>query len=97
MLTPTFALVLFVSAAAFAVFGQALVLRAAFRGRTPAANATPASRVREVLWIALPALAVVLVVLATWRALPRRDVPPGQRESVPAIRTAGPPLAPAGA
>jgi heme/copper-type cytochrome/quinol oxidase subunit 2 len=96
VLSPQSALILFAAAATLAVVGQLLVLRDALAGRTPAASATTASRAREVLWIAIPALALALVVFGTWRALPRRDVPPASIKAAPITRTVAAPLAPTG-
>ena len=64
-------MVLFGLATLLAVAGQLLVLRDAVTGRTPAANPSRASRAREILWIALPAIALGFLLVATWRALPR--------------------------
>lgn len=69
------ALVLFWSAAAVALVAQFMVLRAALAGRTPAASATTAARVRETIWIVLPAVALVFVLWFTWQALPRVIAP----------------------
>ena len=72
VLTPEFALVLFAGAATLAVVGQLFVLRAALAGRTPSSVRSPAGRLRELLWIALPAFALMLVLVATFLVLPRR-------------------------
>jgi hypothetical protein len=73
VLTPTIAVVLFAIAAALAVAGQLLVLRDALAGRTPAAGTSLAARGRELVWIAVPAILLALVLLATWRSLPVQD------------------------
>jgi hypothetical protein len=70
-LSATAAHVLFWGAALVAVFAQAMVLRAALAGRTPAASETTAARAREVLWIVLPAITLAVVLWFTWQALPR--------------------------
>lgn len=70
------ALVLFWSAAAVALVAQFMVLKAALAGRTPAASATTAARVRETIWIVLPAITLVAVLWFTWQALPRVAVTP---------------------
>lgn len=67
----TAAQILFWSAAAVAVFAQAMVLRAAFAGRTPAASPATSARMRELLWIVLPAIALVVLLWFTWKAVPR--------------------------
>lgn len=71
-MSPTLSLVVFVLAAALAVVGQLLVLRDGLAGRTPAAGGGAAARVREALWITIPAVALALTLWATWRALPSR-------------------------
>jgi heme/copper-type cytochrome/quinol oxidase subunit 2 len=70
-LSETAAHVLFWGAATVAVFAQAMVLRAALAGRTPAASDTTGARAREVLWIVLPAITLAVVLWFTWQALPR--------------------------
>ncbi|MGQ0767293.1 MAG: hypothetical protein ACT4OZ_16715 [Gemmatimonadota bacterium] len=65
-------LLLFIALAAVALYGQMCVLRSALAGRTPGAGTTRAARVRETVWILLPALALLLVLVATWRAVDRR-------------------------
>jgi hypothetical protein len=62
---------LYWTAAAVALYGQARLLLSALAGRTPGAASTPIARVREGIWIALPALALILVLLASWRMLAR--------------------------
>lgn len=76
---------LFVVGAGLALVGQLLVLRDGIAGRTPAAGAAPstAARAREGLWIAIPALVLVLTLWATWRALPRNRTPGSEGRSVP--------------
>jgi heme/copper-type cytochrome/quinol oxidase subunit 2 len=67
----TAAQILFWSAAAVAVFAQTMVLRAALAGRTPAASPATSARMRELLWIVLPAIALVVLLWFTWKAVPR--------------------------
>ena len=74
-LSQTAAQILFWCAAIVALFAQAMVLRAALAGRTPAASQATSARAREVLWIVLPACALAVVLWFTWRALPRRVSP----------------------
>lgn len=72
-MSPTLSFVVFVLAAALAAVGQLLVLRDGLAGRTPAAGAGTAARMREALWITIPAIALALTLWATWRALPARS------------------------
>ncbi len=69
------ALLIFAVAGGIALVGQLLVLRDLFAGQTPAANTAWASRAREALWIVLPALFLLLVLVATYRALPSATGP----------------------
>ena len=71
-MSPTLSLVVFVLAATLAAVGQLLVLRDGLAGRTPAAGPSAAVRLREALWITIPAVALALTLWATWRALPAR-------------------------
>lgn len=86
-MSPSLSLIVFVVAAALAVVGQLLVLRDGLAGRTPAAGTSVAARVREALWITIPALALGLTLWGTWRALPSRE-----RVATP-VRPAGEPVA----
>ncbi|MCC6319711.1 MAG: hypothetical protein IT361_18720 [Gemmatimonadaceae bacterium] len=72
VLSSTLTIPLFAIAAVIAVVGQIFILRDALAGRTPAASNTPAGRAREIIWIALPALTLALLLVATWRAIPPR-------------------------
>lgn len=72
-LSQTAAQILFWCAAIVALFAQAMVLRAALAGRTPAASQATSARAREVLWIVLPACALAVVLWFTWRALPQSE------------------------
>lgn len=71
-MSPTLSYVVFVLAAALAAVGQLLVLRDGLTGRTPAAGPGAAARLREALWITIPAIALALTLWATWRALPKQ-------------------------
>jgi hypothetical protein len=71
-MSPTASLAVFAVAAGLAIIGQMLVLRDGLIGRTPSANVTTGGRLREALWITLPAIALAATLWATWRALPPR-------------------------
>ncbi|HJU74617.1 MAG TPA: hypothetical protein VJ717_12785 [Gemmatimonadaceae bacterium] len=58
----------FWSCTALLVFGELMIVRAWWLGRTPASRTTPNPRAREFLWIALPALVLALTLVVTWRA-----------------------------
>ena len=95
-LSQTAAHVLFWGAATVAIFAQAMVLRAALAGRTPAASESAGARAREVLWIVLPAVTLAFVLWFTWRALPRsaaEELTPAALRSV-AVAQAKTPEAP---
>jgi heme/copper-type cytochrome/quinol oxidase subunit 2 len=80
----TLSLLLFAIAGGIAVFGQAMVLRDLFAGRTPAADTSAPSRVREVLWIVLPAVVLVALLVATWNAIPGASTATGVGLAAPA-------------
>jgi hypothetical protein len=63
---------IFWSAAALLVFGEWMILRAWWSGKTPPAGGRR-SRVREFVWIALPVALLSITLIATWRA--QRRVP----------------------
>jgi hypothetical protein len=77
---------LFVLCAVVAVVGQLFIFRDGLAGRTPASSTSTGGRAREILWIVLPALALVLVIVATWRALPvnTTQVVPASHPTAPA-------------
>jgi hypothetical protein len=77
---------LFAICAIMAVVGQLFIFRDAVAGRTPASSTSTSGRAREILWIVLPALALVLVIFATWRALPASTTPvvPASHPAAPA-------------
>lgn len=77
-------LLLFALAGGIALFGQAMVLRDLFAGRTPAADTSAPSRAREVLWIVLPAVVLVAVLVATWQAIPPAEPVTGVGAGAPA-------------
>jgi heme/copper-type cytochrome/quinol oxidase subunit 2 len=62
--------VIFWAAAACCALSQAAIVRSALRARAqrPDGSASP-PRATEVAWTVLPALALVLVLVVTWRVL----------------------------
>jgi heme/copper-type cytochrome/quinol oxidase subunit 2 len=66
---------IFWSAAARLVFGELMILRAWWAGRTPAADQLRRRRVSEFAWIALPVVILAITLAATWRAT---QPPPNQ-------------------
>ena len=90
--SPSTARLLFALAAGLAVLGQVLVLRDGLVGKTPAASQTSAGRMREALWIVIPAIALALTLLATWRSLPAAggSMIPAKRAPVKMPATAAP-------
>lgn len=67
---------LFWSTAALLVFGQLMILRAWWAGRTPAAGSTRRPRASEFVWIALPVLVLSATLALTWRARHALPQPP---------------------
>jgi hypothetical protein len=68
-LPSSLSLPLFAICAVVAIVGQLFIFRDLLAGRTPAASTSAGGRAREILWILLPALALALVIAATWRAV----------------------------
>ena len=69
--------VLFWSAAACCIAAQAIILRATLSGRTPGAPRTGGRaphRAGEIAWTILPAVALVVLLVFTWRAVQTRHV-----------------------
>jgi hypothetical protein len=95
VLSPSFSTTLFWAAAIVALGAQAMVLRAAFAGRTPASGTTSGARARELLWILLPAVALLLVLWFTWQALPHAST--GERTPASARAVAHEPQSRGGA
>jgi hypothetical protein len=58
---------IFWSAAALLLFGECMILRAWWAGRTPAAGVRR-PRASEFVWIALPVVLLAATLAATWRA-----------------------------
>ena len=90
MLPYSLSVPLFAICAITAVVGQLFIFRDGLAGRTPASSTSTGGRAREILWILLPALALVLVIVATWRALPAAPT-----QVVPANHPTAPVSAPA--
>jgi hypothetical protein len=89
VLPSSLSLPLFLLCAVVAVVGQLFIFRDLVAGRTPASSTSTGGRAREILWIVLPALALLLVIFATWRALPV-----GTAQVVPANGPTAPAAAP---
>jgi heme/copper-type cytochrome/quinol oxidase subunit 2 len=67
---------IFWSASALLVFGEVMILRAWWAGRTPPSGANARRpRAREFVWIALPAIILSATLVATWRAQHGPKVP----------------------
>jgi cytochrome c oxidase assembly protein subunit 15 len=73
VLSPVLSEILFWLAAGICAVAQIAVLRAALAGRTPGASRSAASRGLELFWVVLPAVALLFVLLWTWRSLPSRE------------------------
>lgn len=69
---------IFWSAAALLLFGQFMIVRAWWAGRTPAAGAACRPRARELVWITLPVVVLAVTLVATWRA--QRNAMPNQSQ-----------------
>jgi hypothetical protein len=65
---------IFWSAAALLIFGELMILRAWWAGRTPAAG-TRRPRASEFAFIALPVIALSVMLALTWRAQRIRSLP----------------------
>ena len=65
---------IFWSAAALLIFGELMILRAWWAGRTPAAG-TRRPRASEFAFIALPVLVLSVVLALTWHAQNTRPLP----------------------
>ena len=65
---------LFWSAAALLIFGELMILRAWWAGRTPAAG-TRRPRASEFAFIAIPVLVLSAVLVLTWRAQSAQSLP----------------------
>lgn len=61
--------IVFWFAAVLCLMAQGMVLRSLLLGRTPAARTGTAARAREVAWVLIPAIVMVLVLIASWRAI----------------------------
>ena len=59
-------LLLFLAAAAVAVFSQLAVLRSVIAGRAPASTPGRTARLAEIAWVVLPTVALIAMLLLTW-------------------------------
>lgn len=65
---------IFWSAAALLIFGELMILRAWWAGRTPAAG-THRPRASEFAFIAIPVLVLSAMLVLTWRAQSAQSLP----------------------
>ena len=61
--------ILFWCAALVALGAQAMLVRSLLLGRTPGSVKTRAAGVREAAWVLLPAVVLVLTLVASWRRM----------------------------
>jgi len=61
--------VLFWFAALVCVASQLAVIVAAISGRTPGMSRTSSGRWKEIAWVVLPAIVLIVVLAATWHAV----------------------------
>jgi heme/copper-type cytochrome/quinol oxidase subunit 2 len=59
---------LFLIAASVAIFAQLAVVRSVLIGRAPASSPGRAARFAEIGWVVLPTVALVVILVFTWRA-----------------------------
>ena len=60
---------LFLIAASVAVFAQLAVVRSVLIGRAPASSPGRSARLAEIAWVVLPTVALLIILVVTWRAL----------------------------
>jgi hypothetical protein len=60
---------LFFIAASVAIFAQLAVLRSVLIGRAPASSPGRSARLGEIAWVVLPTVALLVILVFTWRAL----------------------------
>lgn len=60
---------LFFPAAMIAVIAQLAVLRSVLVGHAPASSPGRSARLAEIAWVVLPTVALVVILVFTWRAL----------------------------
>lgn len=72
-MTPLVSSIIFWFAACVCVVAQAMVVRSLLLGRTPASVKTRMAEIREVAWVLLPAVALALTLVASWRMMHRPD------------------------
>lgn len=86
-MSPTIANAVFWIAAATCLIAQIAVVRSAIRSPMPGAPDTTVvmpRRWKEIVWTIVPAIALTLILLATWRAIhppmdPLHNMPTGHR------------------
>jgi len=64
---------LFWSAAVVALAAQAMLVRSLLLGRSPGSVKTPWASLREAAWVLLPAVVLVLTLVASWRRVHRPE------------------------
>lgn len=64
---------LFWSAAVVALAAQAMLIRSLLLGRSPGSIKTRWARWREAAWVLLPAVVLVLTLVASWRRVHRPE------------------------
>jgi hypothetical protein len=60
---------IFLPAAAVALIAQLALLRSVLLGRAPASVPGRKARFAEIAWVILPTVALVVILVFTWRAL----------------------------
>jgi heme/copper-type cytochrome/quinol oxidase subunit 2 len=85
VMTPLMATALFWVAAAFCLVAQLALVWSAIRAPMPGNAEVPVklpSRTKEIAWTIVPALALAVLLVFTWRAIqPSRDAMPGMNMS----------------
>jgi heme/copper-type cytochrome/quinol oxidase subunit 2 len=62
-----YSVLLFLLATALCIVGQVALIRSLIAGRVRGVTETRGSRLAEITWIVLPAVVLLLLLLATWR------------------------------
>lgn len=61
--------VLFLFAAAAALFSQLVIVRSVVAGRAPASSPSRGARWAEIAWVLIPTIALVAILYLTWGRL----------------------------